>query len=308
MDEANSRKSMNSILLDLWGGEHRLDKTTLNYRVERECGLFSNMTVVMYGIMKYYALGYLPKTISLYLTEYKSDYDFYHDLFKQNDTHLDFDEVSEQEMFNFFRYGEPNRLGLGRRKSEVNFSILSKILVKYFTLSDISHQTINKIIAKHNIDLSNTVFIWARKTDKIYESKIPTAETYINILTKNNLINKRIILQTDDISVLSEFRSLKLNFSTLEEIPYSKSNDDGTSNSSQGFHSRMATRYNDQEFIDKYYISKVEYLQTLLALSKIASMCEYSIVYPGCLTTLIPIFKNSFSNQFSFIDDIGLIE
>ena len=290
----------NNILLELWGGEHNLDKTTLNYKMDRCCGLFSNLTVVMYGIMKYYSLGYLPETIALYLNEYKDNYDFYHDLFKKNNIHLDFDDIDEEEMFHFFRYGEPNSLGLGRKKSDINFSILSKVLIKYFTLSDTCHKTINRIITKHNIDLNNTVFIWARKTDKIHESKIPTAETYINILTKNNLINKKIILQTDDISVLNEFKALKLNFQSLEEIPYSKSN--------SGFHEKMSIKYNDEQFINEYDMSKVEYLQKLLSLSKIASMCEFSIIYPGCLSTLIPIFKNSFNNQFSFINDIELIE
>ena len=68
------------------------------------------------------------------------------------------------------------------------------------------------------------------------------------------------------------------------------------------------SKTHDDEFIKEFNMSKVEYLQKLLSLSKIASMCEYSIVYPGCLSTLIPIFKNNFNNQFSFINKTSLIE
>jgi hypothetical protein len=290
----------NKIILSLWGGEHTLDKETLNYTINRDCGLFSNLTVGMYGIMKYHSLGYAPTTISLCLNEYKYDYDFYYDLFKPNNINLNFDDISESEMFNFFRYCEPNSLGLGRRKIDVNFNILNKILTKYFTLSDTCSQIIDNILLKHNINLNNTVFIWARKTDKVFETDIPTPETYINILSKNNLINKDIILQTDDISVLNEFKLLGLNFRTLDELPYSYTNN--------GFHIRMSTTYDDEQFINEFNMSKVEYLQKLLSLSKIASMCKYSVVYPGCLTTLIPIFKNNFNNQFSFINKKSLIE
>jgi hypothetical protein len=72
------------IILDLWGGEHSLDTETLNYKITRDCGLFSNLTVGMYGIMKYHSLGFLPKTISLCLYEYKNNYDFYSDLLPYN--------------------------------------------------------------------------------------------------------------------------------------------------------------------------------------------------------------------------------
>jgi hypothetical protein len=250
--------------------------------------------------MKYHSLGYLPKTISLRLNEYKHNYDFYYDLFKQNDINLNFDDIDENEMFNFFRYCEPNSLGLGRKKSDVNFNILNRILTKYFTFSDICTQMIDNIITKHNINLNNTVFIWARKTDKVLETDIPTPRTYIDILKENDLINKEIILQTDDISVLNEFKSLGLNFRTLDEIPYSQTNN--------GFHVRMSTSYDDEQFYNEYNMSKVEYLQKLLSISKIASMCQYSIVYPGCLSTLIPIFKNNFNNQFSFKNNTLLIE
>ena len=290
----------NTINLDLWGGEHSLDKKTLNYKINRECGLFSNMTVGMYGIMKYRSLGYLPETISLYLREYKHNYNFYNDLFKPNDIDLNFDDIDENEMFNFFRYCEPNSLGLGRKKVDVNFNILNKILTKYFTLSNTCTQIIDDIIVKHNINLANTVFVWARKTDKVMETDIPTPETYINILTENNLLDKDIILQTDDISVLNEFKLLDLNFKTLNEIPYSYTNN--------GFHVGMSTSYDDEQFYNEYNMSKVEYLQKLLSISKIASMCQYSMVYPGCLSTLIPIFKNNFNNQFSFKNNISLLE
>lgn len=282
----------NEISLDLWGGSHILNKDSLEYTIIRDCGLFSNLTVSMYGIMKYYSLGFTPKKLSLFLNEYKFNHDFYPDLFKLTNFDLNFDDIGSDELYNFYRFCEPNPLGLGRRKSEVNFNILNRILHKFFNLSDECYKIYNSIIKDNNIDFSNTVFVWARKTDKIYETNLPNAEKYKSILVENNLLNKDIILQTDDISVLEEFNKLNIKFRTLNEIPYSESN--------EGFHVKMSIKYDDDVFERRYNMSKTIYLQKLLSLSKIASMCEYSVVYPGCLTTFIPILKNGFTNQFSF--------
>jgi hypothetical protein len=285
---------------DLWGGSHILDDTTMIYSINRTCGLFSNLTVAMYGIMSFYSINLLPKSLSLILTEYDDkNHDFYLDLFKPNDIEINFNDLDKNEMFNFYRYCEPNSLGIGRRIDDVNFKIINKLMDKYFTFSDECNSILNDIINKHNINFSNTVFLWARKTDKIFETKLPEVETYLKLIKDHNLNNFDIILQTDDINVLNEFKSLNLKFRTLEEIPYSFDN--------SGFHQNLNLKHSNDSFKDVYNISKIEYLQKLICLAKISSMCEYSITYPGCLSTFIPILKGSFTNKLSFKNEKDLI-
>jgi len=279
-------------------GEHILDDDTMIYTIKRGSGLFSNLSVAIFYIMKFKKEHFLPKNISLFLTEY-GDCDFYLDLFKPNNTEIDFNDISENEVNDFFNYCRVNLMGIGSSISHFNFKIFNKIINKYFTFSDKCDIMLNQIKDKHNIDFSNTVFLWARKTDKTTEMQIPKVETYLELIENYKLNNFDIILQTDDLNVLNEFKNSNLKFKTLEEIPYSQD--------SNGFHNNLNFKHNDESFEQLYNMSKVEYLQKLLCLAKISAMCKYSITYPGCLTTFIPILNGSFENKLSFRNDRELI-
>jgi hypothetical protein len=289
----------NIIKLDLWGGNHFLNKNDLIYNIERDCGLFSNVTISLYGIMKFIELGVPPKKIVLKLLEYKTNYDFYEDLFKTKNIEINFNDISDGEMKYFFRYCEPNTLGIGREKQHINFKILNRLIDKFYQLSDKSENIYNKIINDNQIDFEKTVFIWARKTDKIYETKTPEVDDYIDILKKNNLLDYDIVLQTDDITVYDEFKLKNINFRALNEIPYSFNN--------KGFHEKLY-QINDEQFIDNFGISKSLYLQKLLCLVIIASKSKYVITYPGNLSTVIPILRGNFDNVFNFINEKNLMK
>lgn len=284
--------SNKKINLDLWGGVHYLDTNTLIYYLNRPYGLFSNLTVCMYGIVKYILMGYTPSHIVLKLSEYKSNYDFYPDLFQANENYnIDFSNISEKEFEDFLKYCEPNFLGLGRKKDDVNFNILFQIKEKYFSISAKVQNILDDMIQKHNICVDNTIFIWARKCDKVYEVEIPEINDYLNVIKNNELFGYKIIIQTDDASVLESFTNTNINFTTLNELPYSTSKN--------GFHNNLNI-IDDSHFESSFNLTKIEYLQKLLALAYLASKCKYTITYPGCLTTYIPILKNNFINSFNF--------
>lgn len=286
------------VSLDLWGGKHIFNKNDLTYYLDRDCGLFSNITVSMYGIMKFYSLGLIPEKLSFILNEYDRTTNIYDYLFKTSNKFLDFNDINKEEMYNFLRYTEPNFLGLGRKKNDINFKIFERIIKKYFNLSNDVENQIQDIIKRHNINLNNTVFIWARKTDKVREVSIPSESKYVEVLKNNNLLNYDIILQTDDKTVVKNFEESLINFRMLDELPYSLNN--------RGFHERLSERLDEKSFILEYKMNKIEYLQKLLSLLNIATMSQYSIVYPGNLTTFIPIIKGNFNNCISFINDKDL--
>ncbi len=289
--------NQNLVKLDLWGGTHEYNKLDNTYYLKRHAGLFSNLCVCSYGILKYINIGLTPENISLTLTEYDDTLDFYTELFKSNNEKLDLSDISQYDLQHTLRYQEPSHLGLGREKSHINFEITNRIIKKYFLLSDSTRNIYNGILKKYNIDFDNTVFIWARKTDKIVETHVPPVDSYLKILYENKLENKKIILQTDDITVFDEFKN-KITFNILDELPFS---DD-----SKGFHVKL-NEVSDTTFYDKYNMSKVEYLQRLISLVIIASKCKYAIIYPGNLAMVVPMIRGNFHNIFSFFDNQRLI-
>jgi hypothetical protein len=283
--------------LDLWGGTHVYNISDKTYYLKRHAGLFSNLTVCVYGILNFINLGFTPKNISLILTEYDNTYNFYNDLFKINKDVLDLSDFTREEIDYALRYSEPSHLGLGRAKNHVSFGILRRIIKKYYTISDSTKKIHKEILNKYNFDFDNTVFIWARKTDKPVETDVPTVDRYIQVIEENNLLNYNIILQTDDISVSNEFND-KIKFNCLTELPFSEN--------SKGFHVDLNFMLN-KDFETKYNMSKIEYLQKLISLVIIASKCKYSIIYPGNLATVIPLVKGNFNNIFSFADSKNLM-
>lgn len=286
------------VSLELWGGTHYYRLSDETYYLTRHAGLYSNLTVCLHGILKFINLGLTPKNISLVLTEYDNTYNFYNDLFVINDDNLDLSDITQEEIDYCLRYSEPSPLGLGRQKSHVVFKILERLIKKYYTLSENTKTIHQNILNKYNIDFDNTVFIWARKTDKPVETSVPTVDRYIEILKEKGISDYKIIVQTDDIGVFEEFKS-KLQFDYLSELPFS--------DPSKGFHVDL-NFMSDDTFQTNYDMTKTEYLQRLISLVIIASKCKYSIIYPGNLATVIPLVKGNFENIFSFKDSKNLME
>ena len=288
----------NLVKLDLWGGTHEYNKLDNTYYLNRHAGLFSNLCVCSYGLLTYVNMGLTPENISLKLTEYDDTLNFYTELFKLNNEKFDLSDISDEVLQRTLRYQEPSHLGLGREKHHINFDIISRVIKKYFSLSDNTKKVYDSILEKYNIDFENTIFIWARKTDKVVENQVPSVDTYLKIIYDNNLENKKIILQTDDITVFNEFKS-KISINILDELPFS---DD-----LNGFHVKL-NLVSDTTFYTKYNMSKVEYLQRFLSLVIIASKCQHVILYPGNLSMVVPMIRGNFDNVYSFFDNENLIK
>ena len=69
----------------------------------------------------------------------------------------------------------------------LNFNITNQVIDKFFTTKESIVSYYNNLMYSNNIDINNTVFVWARSTDKSGESRIPDTSAYIGILNTLNL-------------------------------------------------------------------------------------------------------------------------
>lgn len=286
------------ISFDLWGGEQIYQKKNKKYRIERSCGIFSNVTVAIYGIYLIYMLGYEIEKIEIIMKDYFYEIDAYQIIFETNNEILKFDSFKDYDLIFFLENCLPSNVGLGlanwttkeSTKFNFNLEITDIILNKFFIPNKNVLNLYKEMVYKKNIEDNDYVFIWARKTDKIEEISIPEVSTYINILEKNNFLNKKIILQTDDFSVFEEFKNSGIKFEIFEEIPFAKG---------YSFH-RDISKTNDLDFYNTYKISKENYFIQMLCVLLLAKNAKNSIIYPGNPTTLVPMYKRTFEGCFLF--------
>jgi hypothetical protein len=227
----------------------------------------------------------------------KIDYhsqEIYNLLFEKKECKFNFSDISDEEKISFKEKLNFTGWGLGDDVKLLNFKITNKIINKFFNPSKLVLECYDNLIKSNNIDLNNTIFVWARSTDKGGETRLPNVKDYLKVINSINLSNKEILLQTDDYRVLSGFNECNLNLKTIKEIPIS-----GTL---KGFHNEMNEIGNDS-FKSKYKITKNEYLLQMYCLSLIAKNSYKSILYPGNPTTYVPIIKGSLDNCYLFKDD-----
>lgn len=296
----------NILTLDLWGGSQVYYKDTESFVIVRDCGFYSNVTVAMFGIFILTINGYKISNFKLTMTDYSSE-DLYPQFFNQNNEYvLNFDDITNEDIHNFYHNSYPSKYGLGYPKSNfeskssdvLNLDITDRIIKKFFTPNEKVYEYFNKMNVNKNLIKNEYVFIWARRTDKIEENLIPNAIKYYEILKEENLLNERIIIQTDDKTMLDEFIDLNFNFEYFSEIPFAKG---------YSFH-RLISKTPDEEFFNNFKIDKTEYITQIICITLLALNAKKCIIYPGCGVTVVPIYKNTYKNCFLFQNDTNLFK
>jgi hypothetical protein len=294
----------NILNLNLWGGSQVYYKDTESFIITRDCGFYSNVTVAMFGIFILAINGYKVKNFKLTMTDYSYE-DIYPQFFKQNDKYdLNFDDLSDEEIHNFYSNSFPSKFGLGQPKSNfdgksntiLNLGITDRIIKKFFTPNDEVYKYFDKMLLNKNLVKNEYIFIWARRTDKIEENRIPNATKYYEILKEENLLNDRIIIQTDDKTMLDEFNDLNFNFEYFNQIPFAKG---------YSFH-RLISKTPDDEFFNDFNIDKSEYMTQIICIMLLGVNSKKCIIYPGCGATVVPIYKNTYKDCFLFQNDANL--
>ena len=273
------------------------NQETKSYQFKRDAGLYANLVWVIRKIALLELNGYKVESVELILDEYNGEEAF--DLFfEKNDNQIDYSNISDKDKSYFEQYLITSAFGLGIDDvKHLNFNITNQVIDKFFTPKESIISYYNNLLSSNNIDINNTVFVWARSTDKSGESRIPDTSAYMGILNTLNLEGKEILIQTDDYRVLNDFKNSNLNFKTISQIPMS--------NNLVGFHNELKD-IRDDKFISTYNITKQEYLIQMYCLSLIGRDSYKTILYPGNPTTYIPIIKKSFDNCYLFKDNAQL--
>jgi len=273
------------------------NQETKSYQFKRDAGLYANLVWVIRKIALLELNGYKVESVELILDEYNGEEAF--DLFfEKNNNQIDYSNISDKDKSYFEQYLITSAFGLGIDDvKHLNFNITNQVIDKFFTPKESIVSYYNNLMYSNNIDINNTVFVWARSTDKSGESRIPDTSAYIGILNTLNLDGKEILIQTDDYRVLNDFKSSNLKFKTITQIPMS--------NNLIGFHNELKD-IRDDKFISTYNITKQEYLIQMYCLSLIGRDSYKTILYPGNPTTYIPIIKKSFDNCYLFKDNAQL--
>jgi hypothetical protein len=263
---------------------------TKTYTSKKDSGLYSIFNWIVRKIALLEMNGFPVEDLNI---DYYNQ-EIYNLLFEKKEGNIDLFDISDEEKIFFEEKLDTTGWGLGEDVKLLNFKITNKIINKFFNPSKLVLECYDKLIESNNIDLNNTIFVWARSTDKSGETKIPSVEKYLKIINSINSSNKEILLQTDDYRVLSDFKGCNLNLKTIKEIPISQT--------LKGFHIEMSEIGNDH-FISKYKITKDEYLLQMYCLSLIAKNSYKSILYPGNPTTYVPMIKGSFDDCYLFKDN-----
>lgn len=262
---------------------------TKTYTSKKDSGLYSIFNWIVRKIALLEMNGFPVEDLNI---DYHNQ-EIYNLLFEKKEGNIDLSDISDEEKIFFEEKLDTTGWGLGEDVKLLNFKITNKIINKFFNPSKLVLECYDKLIESNNIDLNNTIFVWARSTDKSGETKIPSVEKYLKIINSINSSNKEILLQTDDYRVLSDFKGCNLNLKTIKEIPISQT--------LKGFHIEMSETGNDL-FRSKYKITKDEYLLQMYCLSLIAKNSYKSILYPGNPTTYVPMIKGSFDDCYLFKD------
>lgn len=263
---------------------------TKTYTSNKDSGLYSIFIWMVRKIVLLEINGFPVEDLKINYYNQK----IYNLLFEKKEGKLDFSDISEEEKIFFTEKLITSGWGLGDDVKLLNFKITNKIINKFFSPSKLVLEYYDNLIKSNNIDLNNTIFVWARSTDKGGETKLPSIEAYLRVINPINSPEKEILLQTDDYRVLNDFKGCNLNLKIIKEIPIS--------NTLRGFHIEMC-EISDDTFKSKYKISKDEYLMQMYCLSLIAKNSYKSILYPGNPTTYVPMIKGSLENCYLFKDD-----
>jgi hypothetical protein len=278
-----------SEIITSWMEAYIPETQKFNYR--RDAGLYANLVWIIRKIILLELNNFPVEEINIILDNYVDNRNIYPDLFQKKDIKIDFSKVLEKEKIWFENEMISSAFGLSDDIKQINFELTSQVINKFFTPSKSVTNMYQNLLQSNDIDIHNTIFIWARSTDKSSESRIPEVENYIELLNILDTKFKTILIQTDDSRVLNKFIESKIKFKRIKEIPISEKID--------GFHNEINT-LRDDEFYAKYKCSKIEHLQQMYCLSLFAKNSYKTIIYPGNPSTYVPILKNTFDNCYLF--------
>ena len=142
---------------------------TKTYTSKKDSGLYSILNWIIRKIALLEMNGFPVETLKI---DYHSQ-EIYDLLFEKKECELNFSDISDEEKIFFKEKLDTTGWGLGDDVKLLNFKITNKIINKFFNPSKLVLECYDNLIKSNNIDLNNTIFVWARSTDKSGETRLP---------------------------------------------------------------------------------------------------------------------------------------
>jgi len=252
-------------------------------------GFFSNCSVTMQGLINLWEAQIKPDEVNFSLG-------FSH--FKSNDSLVNnhdiypffFSRAPDNDKAEFSAAPQLEHHGIYRKQ---NFSIYKSITKAYFNPNSIVKNIEKNLCDYYDIDFSKTIGVCYRGTDKHTEVDLATPEEYLK-LTKAILSiypDLRVLIQTDQKQVAELFKdSLGDRCFYFKEMPLTS-----------GGH---VLHRKDEDFLG---ISKSEFGQRIVAVTRILSNCEFVINHTGNMAYWICIYRGNVRNVFQF-DEKGSLQ
>ena len=265
------------------------------YKVDNELliiyhngGFFSCSTIRLESIIEYFNIyNKLPKQVdsSMQYNLYKSGIEgditqyFFEDYNKFNN--IDYEsciyttyEPMEQQFSNY---------------QKLNFDIINKFMIKYFTPSQMVHLIIDKIEKEYNINYENTCAVFYRGNLKSKETNQPKYSDYLEKIDNINVINPNIkfLFQSDETEFIEYMVSKYSNNIIFKEYIRHISKDFGT----------------EADWCDKK--NNLLFSLNFLAITNIMSKCKYVICNSGNCSLWILLYRGNCNNVIQYLDPIG---
>lgn len=270
----------------------RYEANSQTYTHGRSAGLFSMLNWVLRQLCLLEMEGKEVKHIQLYLDEYFNRLDTFNQFFTIKDIKLSLKDLPYTTKKDFHDKVGWSYIGFGANPREIDLSITNQVIQKYFNPTKEVMDWYNVFVDYLGGNIDDVVFVWARGTDKQTETTLPSIDTYSNVISSLDTQNKKVVIQTDDETLIDGFKYRNLNFTTLPQIPFPKIHN-------QPFHINLRS-VPDSQFEESYGISKIDYLRQMIALSIISVKSHKTILYPGNPTSFILSMKGSFDDLILF--------
>jgi hypothetical protein len=259
----------------------------------------------MYAIFVLTVSGYEVDKLELIMIDYYHDKDVYPMVFDLKKHKLNFNDIPVDNLIFFLERNYPNIWGLnfvqGASKESFDLRITKKIIDKFFTFNETVNSVYNEMKTRKNLQPNDYIYVWARRSDKIYETKVPSADRYIEEINKINVDNKKIVVQTDERAMLDDFLQIDKNIIYFEDMPFAT-----MINGDVSFHQRISQK-DDTGFLEEFKVTKDEYFVKMCSVVLLSINSYKSVVYPGNATTIIPVYRNTFDNCILFKNEEEII-
>ena len=261
----------------------KIEQLSLNF--SRGYGFGANLFYLLWELVDLKAFGLVPTKITAHLRMY-NDYEFYNNCFNQN--HELVQQWMDKDVTEIFkmRYSIGKSIyGLGSSLNDLtpHLDNLNLVFNAYFNFKQFLYDKADMFIKENNLDTDAATFIWWRKGNKPSEvTDYPTYAQVVPLLIEGHTN----ILQTDDVSVLEEFKGTP-NLRTIDALPIF--NNDTCIDS--------VMHASPQAYEQKYNKEYCAHVPDVLALAIIASRCKRFIGYPGHISQLVCFLRRDFNKQ-----------